>query len=443
MHRIHTGSCFQTISRAIAAAVHMPAQHQKEIGVVLQGVVEILGCRGLPGVIHIENIVLGNNAAPARVSFQEGIRPIPMFRSGIVLQVDDDKIHTGGAEQRIVVEVVAVVSAAVPGLAGKAGGSEIIRVIGSSTRKAAVIVIAGANAVGNACRIQNIHSRICSLPFCFVISGHDNITDMRGKRNVEFGLFGNYILRHCIENYSLRRRIHMALCVGVDKDREVLTTACAHRTAIERNAHRVRFRIRHRDFQGKWNGYAGGIVGGLRQRHFRRGTDGYAADRNVSRRRVLADVGDIAAGGSRRGAEETHVDGRGGHGPLAVRGEAHGRPKAAPAHGRDLEIGGRGDDEVAGQVKAQNRVGLLVRGHADRAGEGVERSRNRDVGRGGRRTVGNGEFGPVGDRAAFLSGKVQAIVFFAGVNHEAHVTDGRVDPVLKHGFAGIVKSDLV
>ncbi len=122
-------------------------------------------------------------------------------------------------------------------------------------------------------------------------------------------------------------------------------------------------------------------------------------------------------------------------------GRCSQKTEVAPARGRNLEISRRGNHKVAGQIEAQNRVGLLVRNHADRAGEGAERSRYRNVGRGWGQTIGDREFGAVGNRAALFRGKIQAIVLFAGVNHEAHVAGGRVDPVFKQSLAVIVESD--
>jgi len=100
--------------------MHVAAEHKKQIGIVFQCIVR---SRAVPGVIHIENVVLYHYSPPGRIGFKKGIGPVQNGRSWAVLEVDNYEIVSGSAEKGIA--VVVVVSGSKPAFPGKTGGPEI------------------------------------------------------------------------------------------------------------------------------------------------------------------------------------------------------------------------------------------------------------------------------------------------------------------------------
>jgi hypothetical protein len=76
---------------AIAAGMHMPANHEEKVGIVFERVESILI---KPAIIDIKYVMLDDNTPAGRVGLQQTIRPIHLAGPGVIFQVDQDEIQS-------------------------------------------------------------------------------------------------------------------------------------------------------------------------------------------------------------------------------------------------------------------------------------------------------------------------------------------------------------
>ena len=103
---------------ALTFGIKMPAQHEEEIGVIAQFVVDHAAIRS-EGIAGGEHGVGDHDGATVAVGFQQCVCPVqdrqPLIGviAEVVFEMDDDEVHTSRVEELVAVGVVVVVCAAV------------------------------------------------------------------------------------------------------------------------------------------------------------------------------------------------------------------------------------------------------------------------------------------------------------------------------------------
>ena len=151
-----------------------------------------------------------DNGAPAVESLEQTVGPVQhrwRHRGHRGVQVDDDKVHPAGAEQLVVVQVIASVMTAVVSAAGEARHPEILfKEIRS--RATHLVAVANDHAVWDARRraFQDAHRCICNLPFASttVIGCIPQVVD---ENNIACDLVVHHPLGLGFEN-EIATRIH-------------------------------------------------------------------------------------------------------------------------------------------------------------------------------------------------------------------------------------------
>ena len=150
--------------RTEALGMDVTAEHEEEVRVVLQRVVDAQALRAeCRGVALADDGVRSDNRAALRVGFQQRISPVEdgCVRRGVIRHVNDDEVEAAGAEEVVAVGIVRAVVTAVVGSILEARGAEILVVESSRARVVSTdginVMIPRSDAIRDAVRQQRGH----------------------------------------------------------------------------------------------------------------------------------------------------------------------------------------------------------------------------------------------------------------------------------------------
>ncbi len=143
-------------------------------------------------ITGIDDIMANNDASSGAISAQETISPGEncRIRTGIVLNINDDKLETAGAEQLKMVVVIISEMATIVSSASKPRTAKPLIVFDSAARGPVwiLIVIANRHAIWQSIRRQNTfqiaHPGICVLPLSRNRCGVHDVADLGDVNNI-------------------------------------------------------------------------------------------------------------------------------------------------------------------------------------------------------------------------------------------------------------------